>query len=157
MLLIFDLKKKFNDSAVLSTWEQIPIFTGKVVKGMWIIFGRLNSGNTMRVYTTQIVRNCVRREQFFLVRLLTIITQIQCLTLVWIPTYRKKKKKGNEKKRKEKKRQEKEILYIRTAWCQKSVYLNINDSGYPNTQWLNLSVKDKCIEVSSCQDTLISP
>ena len=58
MLLIFDLKT-CNDSAVLSTsglWEHIPIFAGRVAKGVQTIFGRLNSGNTKRVFTTQIVR-----------------------------------------------------------------------------------------------------
>ena len=57
MLLIFYLKT-CNDSISSSKylWEHIPIFAGRVVKGVQTIFGRLNSGNTKSVFTTQIVR-----------------------------------------------------------------------------------------------------
>ena len=45
MLINFD-SKTCNDSAVL----------GRVAKGVQTIFGRLNSGNTKRVFIMQIVR-----------------------------------------------------------------------------------------------------
>ena len=56
MLLILDLKTCVMISSSKYLWEHIPIFACRIAKGVQTIFSRLNSGNTKRVFTTQIVR-----------------------------------------------------------------------------------------------------